>query len=67
MSAPTLWIDAVCPTFPAHLRERFTLPLLGHPAAPSLALPDACVAQALIARLQGFGSRDAAAGCVRFY
>ena len=60
MSAPTLWIDAVCPTFPAHLRERFTLPLLGHPAAPSLASPDACVAQALIARLQGFGRRDAA-------
>ena len=60
MTAPTLWIDAVCPTFPAHLRERFTLPLLGHPAAPSLASPDACVAQALIARLQGFGRRDAA-------
>ncbi|EOD07486.1 hypothetical protein EMIHUDRAFT_106528 [Emiliania huxleyi CCMP1516] len=60
MTGQTLWIDAVCPTFPAHLRERFTLPLLGHPAAPSLASPDACAAQALIARLQGFGRRDAA-------
>ena len=32
MTAQALWIDAVCPTFPAHLRERFntTYTLEGH-------------------------------------